>query len=103
MVKQKDLPKEVPPTFYKSVFYQKIKQEQRMFMDKKEEEELGKLREARDKLKKFSEHVRSNYKPEIDERKVEEMKFRYCKSRSMSSVPRGKPHDSAQKIGLRYL
>jgi hypothetical protein len=61
------------------------------------------LREARDKLKKFSEHVRSNYKPEIDESKVEEMKFRHVKSRSMSSVPRGKPLDSAQKIGLRYL
>lgn len=25
------------------------------------------------------------------------------KSRSMSSVPRGKPMDTAQKIGLRYL
>ena len=37
---------------------------------------MGHLREARDKLKKFSEYIRSSYKPTIDDKKAEEIKFR---------------------------
>jgi hypothetical protein len=35
MLKQKEQAKETAPTFYKSVFYQKVKQEQRTFLDRK--------------------------------------------------------------------
>lgn len=37
-----------------SVFYKRAKEEQKIFLDKKNEEELSKRKENRDKLKKFS-------------------------------------------------
>jgi hypothetical protein len=40
--------------FYKSIFYKRVKDEPKVFLDKQYEDEVGKLRENRDKLKKFS-------------------------------------------------
>jgi hypothetical protein len=89
--------------FYKSVFYRRVQKEQRLFEDARNEDELGRLREARDKLKKFSEHVKTAYRPALDEKLVEEMKFR---SASLSKRGRSTSHPAAEtphKIGLRYL
>lgn len=99
---QAEAQKEPGKAFYKSVFYQRIKDEQKIHTERKEEEELGKLKEARDRLKKYAENIRANHRPAIDEKKVEELKFRSVshKNRSMSSVQKS---ETPGKIGLRYL
>lgn len=52
--------------FYKSVFYKRVEKEERIFLESKHEEQLSKMKEVRDKLKRFSEHVRNDCKPSID-------------------------------------
>jgi hypothetical protein len=99
---QPELQKDPGKAFYKSIFYQRVKEEQKIHTERREEEELGKLKEARDRLKKYAENIRTNHKPSIDEKKVEELKFRSVshKNRSMSSVQKS---ETPGKIGLRYL
>jgi hypothetical protein len=57
--------------FYRSAFYKKIQKEEKSYLDCKHDEELQKIKEARDKLKRYSEHVRSDCRPVIDDKKAE--------------------------------
>lgn len=90
------------PAFYRSAFYKQVKQEQKIYHDQQNEEHVGKLREARDRLKKFSEYIRSSYKPTLDEKKVEEMKFRNAATHRRAQSVRASD-ETPHKMGLRYL
>ena len=61
------------------------------------------MKEARDKLKKFSEHIKTTYKPTIDEKLVEEMKFRSANLTRRGHSTSNSVTETPQKIGLRYL
>ena len=52
--------------FYRSAFYKKIQGEDKIFIDNKHEEDLQRRKEARDKLKRYSERVKNDYYPAID-------------------------------------
>ena len=54
------------------------------------------MKEVRDKTKKYSEYIRTNFKPTPDQTRIEERE-----NRSLHILP--KPKDSPKQIGLRYL
>ena len=86
---------------YKSSWYRKAKEENPATeLTEKEAQEAQKAKEVRDKLRKYSDYVKSNFKPEIDQKKAELLREQI---ETVTHKPSELKGDESKKIGLEYL
>lgn len=85
------------PQFYKSHWYQKVTNEDRLEESRLKEEDLEALRLLKDNQKKYGEYVRHNFQPEPDDKLAEEI------SKRTAPPPPRKKAKEVRQMGLNNL